>query len=449
MDIEAVLFPRVELGKVGLAPVTSMFMFSPNGRISTDDFRPEVHDSDGLLMFNGRGEHIWRPLQNPAQVEVSAFLDARPVGFGLMQRDRNPADYQDFEAVYDRRPSLWIEPAGDWGEGAVVLTEIPSDAEIHDNIVAFWRPKAPLPPGAEYRYAYRASWGDGPPAELERARVVATRRGRADVRGPTPVRRFVVDYLPAAKMAHAPRKPLPQAKVTTSAGAIKNVVVADNPLIGGYRLSFVFDPRPAKVAELRAELSFERRAERRDLGLPMDSSVSPGEPNQETALSTGTFLPQELPGTMPRQDLSVAVGKETRHVPIHPERRLAPALRRTFVFGGAALLSGIAINEMRLVLNVGGLTILEIVVLVLFALNTIWISLSVPMAIAGFVRLLFRRSRTADAGPLTSRTALLMPLYNEEPARAAAALDAMASDLVERGRSRSLRPVHSQRHDRR
>ncbi|HEX3694949.1 MAG TPA: glucan biosynthesis protein G [Polyangia bacterium] len=259
MDIEAVLFPRVELGKVGLAPATSMFMFSPNGRISIDDFRPEVHDSDGLLIFNGRGEHIWRPLQNPAQVEVSAFLDVNPAGFGLLQRDRNPADYQDFEAVYERRPSLWLEPVGDWGEGAVVLTEIPSDAEIHDNIVAFWRPKAALPAGAEYRYAYRASWGDGPPAALEQARVAATRRGRADVRGPTPERRFVIDYLPAAKMARAPRTPLPQAKVSASAGAIKDIVVADNPIVGGYRLSFVFDPRPAKTAELRAELVFGDR----------------------------------------------------------------------------------------------------------------------------------------------------------------------------------------------
>jgi glucans biosynthesis protein len=259
MDIEAVLFPRVELDKVGLAPATSMFMFSPNGRISTDDYRPEVHDSDGLLVFNGRGEHLWRPLENPAQVEVSAFLDVNPVGFGLLQRDRNPADYQDFEAAYDRRPSLWFEPVGGWGEGAVVLTEIPSDAEIHDNIVAFWRPKAPLPAGVEYRYAYRASWGDGPPATLERARVVATRRGRADVRGPTPVRRFVIDYLPAAKMARAPRIPLPQAKVSASAGSIKDIVVADNPLVGGYRLSFVFDPRPAKAAELRADLTFSDR----------------------------------------------------------------------------------------------------------------------------------------------------------------------------------------------
>jgi len=259
MDVEVVLFPRVEVGKVGLAPATSMFMFSGNGRGSADDYRPEVHDSDGLLIFNGRGEHIWRPLQNPKQVEVSAFVDVKPLGFGLLQRDRNPADYQDFEAVYDRRPSLWIEPVGDWGEGAVVLTEIPSDAEIHDNIVAFWRPKAPLPAGAEYRYAYRASWGEGPPAELERARVIATRRGRADVRGPTPVRRFVIDYLPPAKMARAARTQLPQANVSASGGVIKDIVVADNPLIAGYRLTFTFDPRAAKAAELRAELTFSGR----------------------------------------------------------------------------------------------------------------------------------------------------------------------------------------------
>lgn len=162
--------------------------------------------------------------------------------------------------------------------------------------------------------------------------------------------------------------------------------------------------------------------------------MNPGEPNAEPAPITAGFLPPELPGTMLQQDFSVPVDEQARHVPVHPEHWLAPAMRRTFVFGGAALLSGITINEMRLVLNLGGLTILEIVVLVLFALNTIWIALAVPMAVAGFVRLLFRRSRPAEAErPLTSRTALLMPLYNEEPARAAAALDAMASDLVSRG----------------
>ena len=161
--------------------------------------------------------------------------------------------------------------------------------------------------------------------------------------------------------------------------------------------------------------------------------MSAGEPNEEPAPVTAGFLPPELPGAMPPQDLSVDVAPETRHVPVHPEPRLAPALRRGFIFGGAASISAIAINEMRLVLNLGGLTILEIAVLVLFALNTIWISFSVPTAMAGFVRLLCRRSRTAEAAPLTTRTALLMPLYNEEPARAAAALDAMAGDLAARG----------------
>ena len=165
----------------------------------------------------------------------------------------------------------------------------------------------------------------------------------------------------------------------------------------------------------------------------MDRSLNPGAPDADTGPATAAFLPRELPGTMPTQSFSADVDEDARHVPVRPEGRLAPAMRRAFVFGGAALLSGIAINEMRLVLNLGGLTILEIVVLVLFALNTLWISLSVPMAIAGFIRLAFRRPPAPAAGPLTTRTALLMPLYNEEPARAGAALEAMATDLASRG----------------
>jgi len=165
----------------------------------------------------------------------------------------------------------------------------------------------------------------------------------------------------------------------------------------------------------------------------LSSEADAAEPNSEPTPMTAGFLPPELPATMVAQDLAAAVDEGKRHRPIHPEHRLARAMRRTFVLGGAALLSGITINEMRMVLNVDGLTILEIVVLVLFALNTIWISLSVPLAIAGLFRLLFRRSRTAEARPLTSRTALLMPLYNEDPARTAAALQAMAGDLAARG----------------
>jgi glucans biosynthesis protein len=255
IDVEAVLFPRTKLDNVGLAPATSMFMFSANGRERADDFRPEVHDSDTLLIFNGSGEHLLRPLANPVELQVSAFQDHSPKGFGLLQRDRSVADYQDFEAKYERRPSLWIEPMGDWGDGAVVLTEIPSDAEIHDNIVLFWRPRQPLAAGSEYRFSYRLFWGDGPAAAYDRARVLATRRGRADAHAPTPVRRFIIDYS-RRPGTHGP-KALPEAKVTASAGEVRNVVVEPNPVVGGYRLSFVFDPKQTKLSELRAELSFK------------------------------------------------------------------------------------------------------------------------------------------------------------------------------------------------
>jgi periplasmic glucans biosynthesis protein len=257
MDVDAVLFPRTGMSKAGIAPMTSMYLFSGNGRHNADDFRPEVHDSDGLLIFNGRGERLWRPLSNPRQLEVSAFVDNDPRGFGLLQRARNPAVYQDFEAQYERRPSLWVEPIGSWGQGAVVLTEIPSDAEIHDNIVVFWRPKEPLSAGKDHHVSYRLTWGDQPKLLPDRARIVATRRGRADVKVPTPVRRFVVDY---AVSPSTPRPTsLPKAAVTTSAGKIGDIVVSDNPLVGGIRLSFTFDPKDAKAAELRAELTFDDR----------------------------------------------------------------------------------------------------------------------------------------------------------------------------------------------
>ena len=255
MLVEAVLFPRVELKEVGFAPGTSMFMFSASGRSGVDDFRPQVHDSDGLLIFNGRGEHLWRPLANPAKLQMSSFTDQKPRGFGLMQRNRNLADYQDFGAHLERRPSLWVEPIGDWGEGEVILTEIPSDAEIHDNIVAFWRPRKPLAAGSEFRVSYRLSWGDEPSAARDRLRVLATALGRADVKGPTPVRRFVIDYSPELKQESTAAPP--SATVTTSAGKVQDVVVSDNPLTRGYRVTFTLDPEKSELCELRLELKFE------------------------------------------------------------------------------------------------------------------------------------------------------------------------------------------------
>jgi glucans biosynthesis protein len=255
MDVEAVLFPRVDLVKVGLAPGTSMFYFDLNGREQVDDYRPEVHDSDGLLMINGRGERIWRPLANPTKLQISAFVDTAPRGFGLVQRNRDAETYQDFEANYERRPSLWVEPVGDWGEGAVLLIEIPSDSEINDNIVAYWQPKQPIPAGTEYSLAYRLSWGGEPTPGPGVATVNATRRGRATLQGESPIRRFVIDYAPPEP--EPATAPLPQAKVTASAGEITEVTIQHNPLIGGWRLTFKLDPKDSETIELRADVEPE------------------------------------------------------------------------------------------------------------------------------------------------------------------------------------------------
>ncbi|WP_346838298.1 glucan biosynthesis protein G [Microbulbifer sp. SAOS-129_SWC] len=250
MDVEATLFPRVDLDKVGLAPATSMFMFSMNDRRHADDYRPQVHDSDGLLIENGKGERLWRPLANPKQLQVSAFADADPVGFGLMQRERDFARYEDLEAHYEKRPSLWIEPVGNWGKGAVTLVEIPSQSEANDNIVSYWNPQQVLKAGSEFSFAYRMIWGTQPASNA--VRVVSTRSGRADIKKPTPNRLFVVDYAESLP----PAEKLPGATVTASTGTIKNVVVQRNPTTKGYRVSFELDPDGSAVAELRLELKF-------------------------------------------------------------------------------------------------------------------------------------------------------------------------------------------------
>jgi glucans biosynthesis protein len=140
-DVELAIYPRIDLDHAGLMPMTSMFFFGPNDRKDVDDFRPSVHDSDGIAIYNGRGEELWRPLSNPRDLQISTFADLNPRGYGLMQRQKNFLAYQDLESNFETRPSLWAEPIGDWGEGSVQLIEIPTKEEIHDNIAGFWRPK--------------------------------------------------------------------------------------------------------------------------------------------------------------------------------------------------------------------------------------------------------------------------------------------------------------------
>lgn len=250
MDVDAVIFPRVALEEPGIAPETSMFLFNDLNRIGFDDFREGVHDSDGLLVATGQGDLLWRPLMNPKAVETSWFADENPRGFGLMQRARDPGSYNDLAAHYERRPSLWVEPRGDWGKGAVVLVEIPADKEIYDNIVAFWRPEAPLEAGAEHRFAWRLHWAEGaPPVDGEKARVIATRTGERVFEAG---RMFAIDY--EAHPALGPDPAALEARVTADGAEVTGILIHPNPATGGMRVDATLILPEDRPTELRVEL---------------------------------------------------------------------------------------------------------------------------------------------------------------------------------------------------
>ncbi|HMA97814.1 MAG TPA: glucan biosynthesis protein, partial [Wenzhouxiangella sp.] len=199
--VDAYLFARRDLVRPGIAPLTSMFTHGDTGPFLVDDFRPRVHDSDGLLVHSSRGEVQWRPLSNRSRVRLSAFADdAQPVGFGLLQRRDEFEDFQDLEARYDRRPGKWVEPlSGDWGAGRVELVEIPTADETFDNIVAFWVPDAPIRAGESRYYRYRLNTVDGMMPQPGLLPIRRTLTGRGGIPGQASwadrsIRRFVIEF---------------------------------------------------------------------------------------------------------------------------------------------------------------------------------------------------------------------------------------------------------------
>jgi len=248
--VEAAIFPRVQIDKVGIAPLTSMFLFSANDRVGIDDFRPAVHDSEGLSMWTGMREQLWRPLVNPAELQISTFVDTNPRGFGLMQRPREYRRFLDLEAHYEKRPSLWVEPQGDWGKGGIHLIEIPSKREINDNIVSFWRPEQPLRPNQVYMLRYRLHWGWAEPWNSELADIVDTRVG-ASWNGDA--RLFVLEAK-GRRLERLPQGAAPRVEVTSDKGKIRHAVAQANPETGGWRMSFELLPEGARSVELRAQL---------------------------------------------------------------------------------------------------------------------------------------------------------------------------------------------------
>ncbi len=245
-EVHAELFIRRDIERLGVAPLTSMFWYAENNRQRAVDWRPEIHDSDGLAVWTGAGERLWRVLEAPPMVKTSSFVDVNPRGFGLSQRDRNFEHYQDDGAFYDRRPTVWVEPLGAWGEGAVQLVEIPTDDEIHDNIVAYWTPHEPVRAGSAWTFDYRLHWGSDEPVVPTVARVRHTWKGRHGIPGlaasqaaalPTGIK-FVIDFA-GGPLADLEQRYDLEPVVSASRGRIDNAYVLK--VVGTDRWRAAFD----------------------------------------------------------------------------------------------------------------------------------------------------------------------------------------------------------------
>lgn len=247
VEVSSTLYPRRSIQKLGIAPLTSMFLFGadPAGH-RFDDYRPQVHDSDGFMAQTGAGEWLWRPLNNPRELRINRFMDQQPRGFGLIQRDRDFAHYLDPVARFQRRPSYWIQPLGDWGKGGAELVEIPSDESIHDNIVLYWVPSEPVTAGKELKFSYLLSahsdsalW---PPGGKARAtRIMAATPDEQHGLSRSDARRVSIDFAGGDLDGLDAMQPL-KALITVTGGTTENVTVerlADN---GAWRVTFLVVP---------------------------------------------------------------------------------------------------------------------------------------------------------------------------------------------------------------
>lgn len=258
MENRIAVYARTNIAHLGIAPLTSMYWYGKNGSARFADFRPEVHDSDGLLMNNGAGEWLWRPLVNEGKFRLCSFADRQPRGFGLLQRDRSFTTYEDLEAHYQDRPSVWVTPKGDWGNGAVRLLELPAANEFGDNIVAFWEPKTPLAAGQSAEYAYELKWFRDD-ADLPRTGKVAATRvadlpdyGRKAASDKTLTRKFVLDFAWPTAAADAAAGKL-RAEVSVQGAKGSRPVEQYNPYDRTWRVFFsAAAPAAGQPVELRA-----------------------------------------------------------------------------------------------------------------------------------------------------------------------------------------------------
>ena len=257
VDVKAQLYMRENVSKLAIAPLTSMFFFGENQPAPALDFRPEVHDSDGLSVLSGTGEWIWRPLTNPKRLLVSSFGTTNPGGFGLMQRDRAFSSYQEIGDRYELRPSAWVEPVGKWGAGRVELVQIPTPDETNDNVVAYWVPENPPKPHQPFNLEYRLLWQKDADKKPALAWVTQTRRShgwttkRPDERKPDDTIAFVVDFEGPALAKLPPNAPVEPVFSADANGKIESIFGQPNTATGGWRVTVrlkrVDDDKPVEM----------------------------------------------------------------------------------------------------------------------------------------------------------------------------------------------------------
>lgn len=257
VDVRARIFERSRVKELGIAPLTSMFFYGEDKPRPEGEWRPEVHDSDGLLMASGTGEWIWRPLSNPEKLRVAYFEFDDPRGFGLLQRDRRFENYEDLETRHELRPNAWITPIAGWGKGQVKLVEIPTQKETNDNIVAYWIPKTLPPVGQAIEVAYKINFQSADPLDPGAGRVAATRVGAGDKEG---LKRVVLDF-DGGKLRSLPGDGglMPVISLGPD-GQLVQQSLSKNPVNGTWRLAFQVKPPKGKPLELRAFLQHGKDA---------------------------------------------------------------------------------------------------------------------------------------------------------------------------------------------
>ncbi len=259
VDVSVTLFARRPVTALNMAPLSSMFFTGKNDHRMIDDFRTELHDSDGLLMHTGAGEWIWRPLSNPASPAVSTFIDNNPRGFGLLQRDRSFEHYQDLELAYELRPAYWIEPREGWGEGGVLLVELPTESETNDNIVVSWTPKETLDTGRSMTYGYRVTALTNDARLTPGARAVNTFRATPRALGaaePTPAgaTRFLIDFSGGDLGYYLSDPTMVEIVASVSAGRVLRTFLGPNTHVRGFRAGVDVAIEPGQSSDVRVFL---------------------------------------------------------------------------------------------------------------------------------------------------------------------------------------------------